>query len=431
MILLLALACTNEPAPEPVDPGTTPPTVDTTPTTPPAVVTEWVPGDTGPFPPPGLCTMELECPGPVPDEPKVPCAFRVRDDHGATVYDGFAGVELRGRSSMGFPKHQYAIELWDAAGADAPTDLLGMGADPDWVLNGAYIDRAMLRNKLGYDLYASWGGTDWAAESATCTLTLDGAPQGIYFLAEKVKRDDDRLDLADDPALSGGSFVVKLEDQGGIVDNWSVGNGTWRLVYPNPATAAPSEIAGVQGALLAWQGAIGGPDPAAIFDHVDLESAVDFVLLEELFKNNDAYYLSIHLWRDLGGPIRFTPWDLDLSLGQPTYNDNVPPEGWVLYRPTFIARMGDDPAFQARLGERWRELRATSLTDAALLARVDEHRAVLGDALYENYEIWDWSTIYAYWSTLPVVSGPDEEYANIRAWLPARTAWIDDNIDSW
>ena len=431
MILLFALACTERPAPEPQDLTTPPGSTSADPTTPWVVETEWVPGDTGPLPPPGLCTMDLQCSQAIPDEPKVPCAFQVWDEHGGTHYDGYAGVELRGRSSLGFPKHQYAIELWDDTGADAPTNLLGMGADADWVVNGAYIDRGMIRNKLGYDLFVSWGGTNWAAESASCTLTLNGQAQGIYFLTEKVKRDDDRLDLAEDPTLSGASFVVKLEDSGGIVDNTPVGYGTWRLVYPNPATAAQSEIDGVAGALLGWQGALLGPDPAAIFDHVDLESAVDFVLLEELVKNNDAYFLSIHLWRDAGGPIRFTPWDLDLSIGQPTYNDNVPPEGWVLSRPTMIARMRDDPAFQARLGERWRELRATSLTDAALLARVDEHRADLGDVLYENYQIWDWSTIYAYWGTLPIVSGPDQEYANIRAWLPARTAWIDANVDTW
>lgn len=55
----------------------------------------------------------------------------------------------------------------------------------------------------------------------------------------------------------------------------------------------------------------------------------------------------------------------------------------------------------------------------------------MGDALYDNFAIWRWNDIYTYWPSLPLVDGPDAEYDNLRAWLPARTAWIDANIDAW
>jgi len=428
MIAWLLLSCASAPAPErppePVLDVEFYPTIEEEPT----VRFETVAGDTGPVPVFGPCRVALTCGAAIPDEPKIPCHLLVVDDRGRTGWDGPAGVELRGRSSLGFPKHQYNVELWDEAGASVSADLLGMGGEADWVLNGSYIDRAMLRNKLAYDLFQSWGGTErYAPESASCTLALDGEELGIFFLVERIGQDDDRIPIADDPA--GGSFVVKLEDAGGIVDNTPVGFGTWDVV--SPADPDPAQLTGIRDTLLGWQAALLSDDPASVFAWVDRESAVDLVLLEELFKNNDAYYLSIHAWKEPGGLLRFTPWDLDLSLGQPTYNNNVVPEEWVLYRPTMIARMGDDPGFGARLAERWRELRATTLTDAALLARVDADRAVLGDALYANYEIWSWNDIYLYWGTLPIVSDVDEEYAQIRAWIPARTAWIDANIDAW
>lgn len=66
-------------------------------------------------------------------------------------------------------------------------------------------------------------------------------------------------------------------------------------------------------------------EPGELFRWVDRGSAVDFVLLQELVRNTDAYYLSVYLWRDGEAPMRFTPWDLDLSLGQPSYNDNENP----------------------------------------------------------------------------------------------------------
>lgn len=401
-----------------------------------SVPPETVPGDTGPEPIPLLCSLSLTCESEIPDDPKVPCTFQVVDGQGRVAYDGRAGVELRGRSSMYFPKHQYGVELWDAAGDPLDVSLLGMGAESDWIVNGAYIDRAFLRNKTGFDLFQGWGGPErYAAETAWCTLTLNGTWLGIYIFTEKVKRDDHRVVLEEDPTGTGQSFLLGLEESGGFIDHSAVGYGTWALEYPDPDTATAAQLQGVRDWVAGWQGALLGADPAdpdtGIFAWVDLDSAVDFVILEEVLKNNDAYYLSIYLWRDAGGKAHFVPWDLDLTLGQPTYNNNADWAEWILYRPAFIDRMTEVPAFRERLVARWRELRSGSLSDPALLEAVDRAQLALGPDLYRNYEVWDWDQILWYWSTLPPLEDVDAEYARIREWIPARTAWIDAHIETY
>ncbi len=553
----------------------------------------WMLGD-----PDLLCQVALDCGGvEIPDEPKVPCQLTITDGAGLLVYDGLAGVEKRGRSSSGFPKPQYNVELWtearslvpwgstwrylddggpppdgwrspgfdDSAWAAGPAplgfgdehqvttlragqvayyfrlafevddpeawrgaevdllvddgavvwlnevellrqnlpdgeltpttpalsavggadetavstwpvpdgllvpgtnvlaaevhqwdatssdlgfdldlglpeedrkvDLFGLGADDDWILNGAWIDRALLRNWLAFELFSDMSPANYGPDQVSCELTLDGAHQGVYFLGEDPERGDGRIDIA--AAEDGSSFIVKLDDEPGLVDN-AGGTGTWQLVYPRADTISPQAEAAVADRLEGWMAAYQSDHPGdpetGVFAWLDLDSSVDLVLLEELLRNNDGWYLSLFLYSEGGGPMSWVPWDLDLTLGQPTYNDNTNPEGWIAYRPDFIASMGQDERFRQRLVERWFELRGTLFAEDALNARIDEQVARLGDAVERNFATWPFDEITFGWSGenyLPEREDFDDEIASIRAFLHDRLPWIDANIDAW
>ena len=380
---------------------------------------------------PGLCNLVLDCSVDIPNEPKIPCQLQVTDDEGVLWYEGPAGVELRGRSSLSFPKHQYAVELWDDTGAEVAADLLGFGAEEDWVVNGAWIDRVLMRNQFGFDTFRGMGG--WAPQSAACTLTLDGTWLGIYFLSERPRRGESRMDFPSSD--SGDGFIAVLDDGTGAVDFSAVGHGTWRLVYPREESASEEQIAGASAWLLGWITSLQAEDlsdpETGVFAWVDQQSAIDFVLLEELVKNNDAFYLSVFVWKEPGGLLQFSPWDLDLSLGQPIYNNNVPPEEWIRYRPAWVSRMASVPGFREALVARWWELRAGLLSDEQVLERIELMRATLGDTVYDNFDVWPIEEIQFARDQLPLVSSYDEEYERVRDWLPARLAWIDDNIADW
>ena len=377
-------------------------------------------------PPPSLCHIELVCPGEIPDEPKLDCSIEIDDGQGEIVYAGGAGVELRGRSSLSAPKHQYSVELRGPDGAEAPTDLLGMGAESDWVLNGMYYDRALYRNALAYDLFAAMSPARFAAEVRHCDLSLDGTWLGVFLLTERIKRDDDRVAIPVDDG-SGASFVVKLDDSGGLHPN-ALGNGVWAPVSPSEPTA--EQIAGMQALLSAWESAAQA-DPDTLDAHLDLDAWADLVLLEELFKNNDAYYLSLHIWRPPDGPIHVSPWDLDLALGQPSYNNNEDPQSWVLYRPPLVGSLAGIEGWDARLASRWAELRAGPLDRDAIHARIDGYQATMGPAIDDNFEVWPIHTIQFGSDYLYPVSSYAEEDARVRAWIDARLAWMDDEVGRW
>ncbi len=377
--------------------------------------------------PPVLCDVEIDCGGAdIPDEPKIACDIEIGDGLGNLVHQGRIGIERRGRSSLGFPKAQYSIELRSETDAEQAVGLFGMGRDADWILNGMYIDRALFRNKLFFELFQGLGGPErYAPQTRYCELTLDGDYRGIYLLTEKIKRDDDRIALADDGG-TGASFIIKQDETG--FHEVGVANGSWQLVYPNDLTATQPQIDGVSAWLDTWQAAVEGTSDTDVFTLMDLDSAVDYVLLQELARGNDAYYLSMYVWKDAGGKLHFTPWDLDLSLGQPLYGDSTLTTGWINYRPLLVQALANDARFQARLVERWSELRQGAFSAEAIEEHIQRYLATIGDRVDENFARWPIEDIQFLDNQLPPRSSFAEELEVVRGWIDGRLAWVDAHI---
>lgn len=380
-----------------------------------------------------VCELELDCDEDVSEDSRTPCTLRVVGGDGVVDWDGPVVASYRGRSSASVPKHSYAIELRDADGNDASANLLGMGSEGDWILNGLYYDRLLIRNKLGFDLFQSWGDNErWAPQSAFCELRLNGLRWGVYALTERIERDDDRIDIAEDDG-TGGTFVMKQNDAECFHTNTTT-YGCWKLVYPDQDVISEEAATWLEAYLDGWEAAVASADPydeaTGVWSYVDMDSLVDTVIIEELYKNEDAWYTSLHMWRDRDGKIHFTPWDLDMTFGQfpyYPYGDYDNPEVWINYRPQLMSVMTADPVFKERLVARWAELRADSLSEEAIFARMDELQGILGDAIDRNFSVWPIESIN-YGSYFYPVSSYEDEDAYVRDWIPKRLAWMDANI---
>ena len=409
--------------------------------------TDDAPADGSSGEPPKLCTLALTCARDIVDNEKRSCQFEVTDGGGAKVYSSYAGVELRGRSSMSFPKKNYSIELRGADATNAPenpVNLLDMGKESDWVLDGAWADRSFSRNALVFDTFRGLREQDWASQSRFCTLSLNSKAQGIYRVVEKVKRDDDRVNVAADDG-TGASFVIKQDDDG--ILNMPLGLGNkWKLIYPNQDDATAAQRAGVQSFLDKLKAALANPSGSdattGVFALLDFENTVDWVLIQEFSKNIDAYNLSVHFARSAGGRAVLIPWDFDLSLGQPIVKNesggatNEKPEGFVVHRSDFINSLTKISAFKARLATRWQELRAGALTDAKLQSRLDRYEVTLDPArVAENFTVWpidasEYSTVYSMY-TIPKVASHADDMARLKSFISARLVWMDAHIATY
>ena len=75
------------------------------------------------------------------------------------MYNGIAGIELRGAFSSSLPQKPYAFETRNALGNDSAVTLLGMPEESDWTLLANYNDKTFMRNALPFHLARQMGRT--------------------------------------------------------------------------------------------------------------------------------------------------------------------------------------------------------------------------------------------------------------------------------
>lgn len=344
-----------------------------------------------------------------------------------------------------------AVELHQAAGdsADVVLDLalstkppgasanfFEFGAESDWILNGMYFDLSLYRNKLMYDLFADFEPVDnldpkhhYSPQGHYCELTLDGDWRGVYWLGERIERDDDRVDILPEMG-TGESFIFKSD----ITKVWITTNTVgWQLVYPKVHDVTESTAAGLEAFMSGFGNATSGL--GTIWEYVDMASVVDWVLLQEFALNGDAYRSSMHIYKDVGGKLEFVPWDFDIGLGGACGG----PEGWIPRGPDhWLDAITGTPAFQAALVARWAELRATVMSQAAIEARVDGYVLTMTEAkITENFARWPQSEIIGGddWVLLFRVGCPvdtwEQEHELVQQWIADRLLWMDANIENF
>ncbi len=287
----------------------------------------------------------------IPDEPKIVAHMGLIDNGPGVInnasdayndYDGLIGIERRGSSSQSFPKLSYAVETRDDEGKDQDVSLLGMPEEEDWVLHGPYSDKSLIRNVLIFHMAAQTGR--YASRTRFVELILNGDYRGVYVLMEKIKRDADRVDIAklNPDEISGddltGGYIIKVDKiEGTEVDGWFSPyppvpgldqRVRYQYHYPKPSDIVPEQQAYIQGVVAAFEDMMDSDqfaDPVNGYArYIDVGSAVDFFLLNEVSRNVDGYRLSTFLYKDKDsvgdGKLVFGPiWDFNLGFGNADY----------------------------------------------------------------------------------------------------------------
>ena len=219
---------------------------------------------------------------------------------GELVHEGRAGIHVRGNSSRDFDKKSFALETWNANDEDLDVPLLGLPAEEDWILQGPFSDKTLIRNHLIYTL--SNGIGRYAARTRFVELEINGDYRGVYVLMEKIKRDDNRVALPEGAALlkrdwveGGENFVQTTLCRDDLKVEWS------------------DDISGVVDRLNSIEAEILDGD----FSSIDLESFIDHMLLVELSRNVDGYVLSTWITLSENDVLGMGPiWDYNGALGK-------------------------------------------------------------------------------------------------------------------
>ena len=356
------------------------------------------------------------------------------------------GFKVRGRTSRDFAQRSYTMEMWGAVdGDDRPAPVLGLPPESDWVLHGPFnIDRSLIRNALMYAIGSRLGRyaprtrfVELFVESVGRPLSLTSY-RGVYTLVEKVKRDPQRVNIAnlratDDmlPVLSGG-YIFKVDDHLAPGELPLVAGGEkLELEEPEPEAITPAQRAYLTQYLDEMAQAIaapGGRHPATgrhYSELIDVDSWIDFHIMSVFARNPDALRLSAYYHKDRSGKVVAGPlWDFDRSMGANDFRDSSP-QGWSVPGGTNVFEYGwwkplfADPAFEQRYWQRWETLLAIHLRSDVLGPLVTTLAAEVAPAHARHVARWPQAT---------PEGGYNAEILRLVTWLEARIAWTKANL---
>lgn len=363
-----------------------------------------------------------------------------------------SGLQLRrrGNSSVHYDKPQYLLKLVDENGKRNRLDLLHMGADNEWALNVSFIDKSLLRNYLAYT--AAGQIMPYVPDVRFCeVIWRDGEKytyEGVYLLIEKIKVGKDRVDL---PNFSENSknlpFLIRrdrYEPDRLLLNNYSRENellpGVLRVEWPDSTDLSDDSVQRITDQIDRLEHVLFAEDYDTFLqyrDMVDIDSFVDYLILNEFFINYDAGFHSTYFYSDYGGKLTMGPvWDFDGAM------DNYHRQSANLHTAAFFMapwfkQILRDPEVTVRVMERYHELRQSILSDKSIQAFIDGTVKGLGSAIDRDGARWG----YFYWEgdylEQEYPGQPNrntktyaEEIEKLKTVLSTHGEWLDENFDT-
>lgn len=352
-------------------------------------------------------------------------------------------IKYRGNSSLTFDKHQYLIKFVKDDGKENSVSLLGMNKENKWILNGPYLDKTLIRNYLAYNI--SGKIMEHVPEVRFCEVFLDNEYQGVYILVESISRTLTEVTRYK-PNWSNGmsSYIIRLDryDENNVMlDNFSKYSGiiipgnAINVIYPSEKDLKDNIIKYINDDFSKFEKALYSYDYHEYEKYIDVDSFVDYMIINEYFKNSDAGTHSTYLYKDVRGKIKMGPvWDFNNALNN--YVEVVySHKDFLFQEKSWYGMLLKDETFVNKVISRYKSLRKTYLSDEYIQKYVDDVVAYLGDSIERNYEVWGYTFEDKH---IPNMLKPydrnyhsyEEALNQLKSYLTKRGEWLDENIDS-
>jgi hypothetical protein len=375
---------------------------------------------------------------------------------GAAATEGTLEVRGRGNSTWGWPKKPYRLKLTTS------TALLGMPKGKNWVLLANYADKTLMRNDIAF-MFSRSLGMEYTVRDQYVELNLNGVYQGVYQLTEHIRIDKDRVNIPElkvgDTAadkITGGYLLeidFRLNKDYCIENSWDSacqnGVNTQRDVdfcidsthgmepfcLANPDTLHDDAWAAQRTYITTYvadtEAALFGSnfaDPTTGYAaYLDVDSTINYYLINELFKNVDGAVASAYLYKKRGDKLFFGPiWDFDLALGNANYDGVGETSGWHIRKAAWFTQLFKDPAFQAKVKARWQTLKGEGALEQ--IFQYAQARALWLDAQQaKNFNLWS-ITDFAEWIHHNPLGSYSLEVNEMIRWQRERMVWMDGQL---
>ena len=329
-------------------------------------------------------------------------------------------IRGRGNTTWNFPKKPYEIKF------DNKENALGMPKDKKWILLANYSDKTMLRNELAFDL-SRYSNLNWTSESRFIELFINNEYLGVYQIVQKVEESSNRVNLGDNGYLLEVDQLSRLDPDDVFfeTDNYLFNIKEPNLDFEdNKYNIIKNYIELTENTLLGnnFMDSVDGYSK-----YIDVDSFIDWYLINEITKNNDAiFFSSVYMNYIPGGKLKMGPiWDYDISLGNINYNGNETTDGFWIKNATWYSRLFEDPNFVTKVKSRFnyfynnRDLFQEHINSNSLYLNQSQER---------NFYKWPILGTYI-WPNNVYFSTYDEEVIYLKEWLDQRLDWLNNNLN--
>ena len=238
------------------------------------------------------------------------------------VEENLCTVRLRGNSTQNFPKLPFALKFKDKVGPQ------GMPTDKRWELLANWMDRTMLRNAVAQDVAqrtaaALSDGLGWNPHGVSVELIINGRHVGNYYLIEKVKIDADRINIKDcwedvvdggnaNPTVADCGYLLEFDDAMDEVNYFRTGRGL-PVMFKDEVPENGTLFNAVKDKVEAIEANLEAGTYAAAYEQLDINSVIDYFLVQELVFNNEYKHpKSVYMYMDGDNKLTAGPvWDFD------------------------------------------------------------------------------------------------------------------------
>ncbi len=376
----------------------------------------------------------------------------------ANDFDGTIGIELRGSSSQGYPQKPYLFETRNSDGSNLNVSILGLPEENDWVLLSNYNDKSLMRNILGYQLFERLG--HYAPRAKLVDVILNNEYQGIYILTEKIKRDKNRVDIAnlkeediEGEELTGG-YIFKI-------DYWT-NDDSWESPYhpinhpdfnvhfvfhdPDWDELVYQQKNYIENYVTSFEAALYSSnytdETQGYPNYIDVGSFIDYFLVSEVSRNNDGFKKSRYFHKDKNGKIVAGPvWDFDWAwknINECYIFKATDGSGWSykvndcnpgVKSPGWMIRLFYDEKFKNEVNCRYFNLRTNALSDETVFGMIDSLYTEVKNAQVKHFQKWK---ILGQNVGAPEIGIQpltyEGEVEKLKDWITTRFNWLDKNM---
>lgn len=228
--------------------------------------------------------------------------------------------QVRGRGNsnwFSYEKKSYRISFSD------DVDIMGLRPHHDYLLIGMQADKSLMRDTLAHQL-SKLMALEITQDTRYIDLYFNGNYHGLYLLIEErtyIKTGEDPL-----------SFALELDHR---IDWDQTGEPHVRIEgapygIKRSLDLEENTLDGIENYL---ESVLDELKNGIIHQDINITNWVKYMIIQELFKNVDAWGLSVFIYRDLEGSLKFGPvWDFDFAIGNADYvgDQYFEPEGFFL-----------------------------------------------------------------------------------------------------